>query len=79
MVAGKVAKWKLGDNQHTEGSANLPTQAEADEKLNVSERSIRDAVKLLETDKDGEQVYAPELIRAVEQGKPRRRGRLRGG
>jgi 16S rRNA G966 N2-methylase RsmD len=60
MVAARIAAWKLGDNQHSEGSANLPTQADAAELLKVSERSIRSARTVLEHG-------VPELIAAVER------------
>jgi ParB-like nuclease family protein len=62
LVAAKLATLKLGDNQHTRGSANLPTQAAAALMLNISERSVRDAVVVRDSRK-------PEIIRAVEEGK----------
>ncbi len=62
MVAAKLAKLPVGANQHTAGSANLPTQTEAASLLNVSERAIRSA-------KAVERTGAPELIAAVEADK----------
>jgi ParB-like chromosome segregation protein Spo0J len=64
MVAANIAGWKKGDNQHTAGgSANLPTltQSQAAEQVSVSDRSVRDAVKVKA---DG----VPELVKAVEAG-----------
>jgi ParB-like chromosome segregation protein Spo0J len=61
MAAAKLAT--LGDGQRQVGKfANVPTQAEAAERLNVSERSVRDAVKVRDHG-------APELVAAVEHGK----------
>lgn len=64
-VAAKLANLKAGDNQHTTAPANLPdhavSQAQAAEMLNVSERSVRAAVKVLH---DGDE----ELVHAVERG-----------
>lgn len=61
MVAAKLAKLELGANQHT-GSENLPTQQQAANMLNVSDRSIRTA-------KHVQSVATPELAAAVEAGK----------
>jgi ParB-like chromosome segregation protein Spo0J len=64
MVAANIAGWKKGDNQHTAGgSANLPTltQSQAAEQVSVSDRSVRDAVKVKATG-------VPELVKAVESG-----------
>jgi len=61
MVAAKIASMPFGGNQHTGGSANLPTQSEAAEMLNVSDRSVRSAVKV-------KNEGSPELTQAVEQG-----------
>jgi N6-adenosine-specific RNA methylase IME4 len=61
MAAAKLAKWSLGDNQHTPGSENLPTQGHAAELLNVSDRSVRSARTV-------QGLGAPELQRAVERG-----------
>ena len=60
LVAAKVATLRLGDNQHTVGSANLPTHQAAD-LLNVSERTVRYA-------RDVREAGVPELVRAVEAG-----------
>lgn len=64
-VAAKLANLKVGDNQHKAGPANLPdhsiSQAQAAEMLNVSERSVRAAAKVLH---DGDE----ELVHAVERG-----------
>jgi N6-adenosine-specific RNA methylase IME4 len=60
MVAAKLANIRLGENQHTIGSANLPTHRAAD-LLNVSERTVRHAREVRESG-------APELVRAVETG-----------
>ena len=60
MVAAKLATIRLGENQHTIGSANLPTHRAA-ELLNVSERTVRHA-------RDVREGGAPELVRAVETG-----------
>jgi N6-adenosine-specific RNA methylase IME4 len=60
MVAKKIASLPVGANQY--GSANLPTQAEAAEMLNVSERSIRHAGKVQDSG-------VPELAEAVESGR----------
>lgn len=62
-VAAKVANMRLGDNQHSGASANLPTQVSvsgAAKLLNVSERSVTSARKVRER--------APELIEAVDDG-----------
>jgi hypothetical protein len=61
MIGSKIAAWKLGDNQHKGGSANLPTQSQAAEMLNVSERSVRTAAKIRSE-------APPEIIQAVERG-----------
>ena len=61
MIGSKIAAWKLGDNQHKGGSANLPTQFQAAEMLNVSERSVRAAAKIRSE-------APPEIIQAVERG-----------
>lgn len=60
-VADKLASLPLGANQYTKGSANLPTQKEAAELLNVSERSVRSA---REVRTNG----VPELGEAVDCG-----------
>jgi len=59
VIASRIANIKLGDNQYS-GSANLPTlisQPEAAEKMNVSERTIRN-VRAVEKS-------APELKMAL--------------
>lgn len=62
MVADKLAALPLGANQYTEGSANLPTQKQAAELLNVSERSVRSA-------REVRTKGTPELAHAVESGR----------
>jgi N6-adenosine-specific RNA methylase IME4 len=62
MVADRIAALPLGANQHTRGSENLPTQNQAAELLNVSDRSVRSA-KTVQT------TGAAELVQAVETGK----------
>lgn len=48
MIAARIAKWKLGQNQHTEGgSAPGPTQTEAAEQVDASPRSTRRAAKVI--------------------------------
>ncbi|MGE0290390.1 MAG: MT-A70 family methyltransferase [Bradyrhizobium sp.] len=61
MVAAKLAKLPKGVNQHTAASANLPTQTQAADMLNVSERTLRTA-------KVVEEHGSPELVAAVETG-----------
>lgn len=69
MVAGRLANMQLGDNQHTSGSANLPTlpssplvsQSQAASLLNVSERSVRTAKQVLTH-------ATPEVIALVDSG-----------
>jgi hypothetical protein len=61
LVAKKLANWKLGHNQHTAGSANLQTQANAAKLLNVSVRSLAHAAVVLKK-------AQPEIVAAVEQG-----------
>jgi hypothetical protein len=53
MVAARVSEWSSagGDRRSADQAANLPngpTQAEAAQKLNVSERSVRNARKVVE-------------------------------
>jgi hypothetical protein len=64
-VAAKLANLAHGGNRKSDQAANLPvgsvTQAKAAEMLNVSERSVRAAAKVIH---DGDE----ELIHAVERG-----------
>ena len=50
MVAARVANMRHGERTDLEPSANLPkvSQREAAEKLNVSERSLRNAVQVVD-------------------------------
>lgn len=60
MVAGKLAK--LEDGQRKVGKfAEVPSQSEAAEMLNVSERSLRSAKQVQITG-------TPELVAAAETG-----------
>lgn len=66
MVAANIATARRGGDRDKSEPANLPvrseiTQKEAAEKLQVSERTVRDAVRVRA---DG----VPELAAAVEQG-----------
>lgn len=64
MVAAKLAKMTHGGDRRSDQAANLPvgpTQAQAAEMLNVSERTLRTA-------KVVEEQGAPELVAAVESG-----------
>ena len=61
MAAAKLVSWARGENQHTSGSANLPTHKAA-EMLKVSERSVTTARAV--RDKG-----TPELQQKVEHGK----------
>jgi len=63
MAATKLANMRQGARTDLEHSANLPevSQSEAASLLNVSERSVRSARRVLD---DG----VPELVQAVEQG-----------
>lgn len=63
MVAAKIANLPHGGDRVSEQAASLPvaTQAHAAELLNVSERSVRSARRVVE---EG----APELIEAVQRG-----------
>jgi hypothetical protein len=76
MVAAKIAAPPVGANQHTIGSANLPTRKQAAEPLNVSDRTVRHARSVHDSG-------SPELARAVERGEapsarqPRSSGRTR--
>lgn len=73
-VAAKLANMRVGDNQHSGGGANLPdllgnkpdsapvTISQAADMLNVSERSVKTARKVVEKG-------APELVAAVDEGR----------
>lgn len=65
LVAKRIATLSHGGDRRSDQAASLPvetvTQAEAAELLNVSERSIRSAGRVLDTG-------APELVAAVESG-----------
>lgn len=64
MVAAKIANMRQGERTDQEPSATLPkvSQAEAGKQVGVSERSVRDAVKVIAK-------AAPEIVKAVEQNK----------
>lgn len=64
MVAAKLATLGHGGDRRSDQAANLPvvTQPAAAGMLNVGERSVRNARAVLDKG-------APELVRAVEQGK----------
>ena len=59
MIAKKLAKLKLGDNQHAQICA--PSHDEAAKLLHVSRRSVQHAAVVQEK-------AAPELVKAVERG-----------
>jgi N6-adenosine-specific RNA methylase IME4/ParB-like chromosome segregation protein Spo0J len=63
MVAGKIANMTHGGDRKSDQAANLPlvSQADAGKRMGVSERSVRDAVKVLSG-------AAPEVARAVDNG-----------
>jgi len=61
VIAAKIATRPLGSNQHSGGSANLPTQAKAAEMLNVSERSVRNVAAVIAKG-------VPEMVQAIERG-----------
>ncbi|MDW5315000.1 MT-A70 family methyltransferase [Rhizobium sp. PL01] len=61
MVAAKLAIWKRGINQHTAGSANLPTH-EVAKHLSVSERQV---IKAKRVDTQG----VKELSEAIRDGR----------
>ena len=64
MIGAKLANMKAGDNQYTQGRANLPdlSNGDAAEKMNVSARSIKSAKKV-------QSQGIPELVNQVESGK----------
>lgn len=61
MAAAEIAKWQRGDNQHTGGSANLRTLAQAADALDVSKRSAENAAAV-------QSKGVPELVEAVKSG-----------
>jgi ParB-like chromosome segregation protein Spo0J len=61
LVAAKLATLPRGGRKQTGKVAASPTQRDAAEKLNVSERTVRDASALLKR-------AVPELVQAVEKG-----------
>lgn len=64
MVGARIANMRQGERTDLQPSATLPkvSQAEAGKQVGVSERSIRDAVKVIAK-------AAPEIVKAVEQNK----------
>jgi N6-adenosine-specific RNA methylase IME4 len=66
MVAARLANLRHGGDRRSDQAANLPvgpiSQLQAATALNASERSVRDAVKVM---REG----APEVIQAVDQGR----------
>ena len=66
MVAARLANLSHGGDRRSDQAANLPvgpiSQLQAATALNASERSVRDAVKVI---REG----APEIIQAVDQGR----------
>jgi N6-adenosine-specific RNA methylase IME4 len=66
MIAGKIANWKVGDNQFTKGGSIEPTKAisniEAAKRMSVGKESVKRAKKVLDKG-------SPELADAVESGK----------
>jgi ParB-like chromosome segregation protein Spo0J len=63
MIAKKLAKLKVGDNQHSKEDRQIcrPSQEEAAKLLHVSPRSVRHAAIVQEQ-------AAPEMVEAVERG-----------
>lgn len=63
LIAAKLSTLGHGGDRRSDQAANLPveTQAGAAERLNVSERSVRDARRVVDHG-------APELVRAVDRG-----------
>ena len=63
MIAKKLAKLKVGDNQHSKEGRQIcrPSQEEAAKLLHVSPRSVRHAAIVQEQ-------AAPEMVEAVERG-----------
>lgn len=59
VVGSKLATLSLGSNQY--GTANMPTQSEAANQLNISERAIRNVKEI--------QQKAPKRIKEIEDGK----------
>jgi N6-adenosine-specific RNA methylase IME4 len=66
MIAGKIANWKVGDNQFTKGGSIEPAKAisniEAAKRMSVGKESVKRAKKVLDKG-------SPELADAVESGK----------
>lgn len=64
MVAAKIANMTHGGDRKSDQAATLPlvSQADAAKQMGVSERSVRDAVKVISK-------AEPEVARAVEQNK----------
>jgi hypothetical protein len=63
LIAAKLSKWKLGQNQHTDGgSAPGPTQTEASEQMGVSPRSTRRAAKVINKSPALENMVASEAV-----------------
>ena len=66
MVAARLANLSHGGDRRSDQAANLPvgpiSQLQAATALNASERSVRDAVKVM---REG----APEVVQAVDQGR----------
>lgn len=63
MTAGKLAKLKVGDNQHSKEGGQIcpPSLEQAAEMLNVGRRSVVSAKQVLDAG-------APEIVAAVEAG-----------
>ncbi|RWM02124.1 MAG: S-adenosylmethionine-binding protein [Mesorhizobium sp.] len=61
MVAAQIVDWDRGINQHTGGSANLPTR-EAARRLSISERAVIAAKRIRDRG-------AGELVEAIREGR----------
>lgn len=64
LVAARLARLKDGQRQVGK-FADVLTQGEAAEKLNVSPRTVRHAAALIRPDENGKPAAEPELIKAV--------------